>query len=142
MEEFYEDLMATDVSGFKKGDLDKALDKLMLSYASNELELMFYLTRIVYREQFTVKLAGESLVGEGYRKFVGAHVGYLDKLVDAGLLRSKEKTKYYGEIYARLALSFGMQFLHPNIVPTLQDQKDLSGFMHELIRGYEENLGE
>lgn len=139
MELFYDRLVQTDIDTDDEKDLDKALNKLMLAYEPDEKELMYWLTRITHHEQFTFRKAAEALIGSGYKKYVAAHIQYFDRLSDAGLINGKKHNMYYGELYARLSLTFGTQFLHPEIDPTIENQTELSNFLKKLIVHYEEN---
>ena len=138
MESFYQKLAHTEI-GDGDGDLEEILDKLMLSYEEDETLLMYQLTRIVHHEQFNHRSAAEALIGDGYRKYVAAHTVFFDRLAEKGVI-SGQNTCFYGELYARLSLTFATQFLHPEIVPTLEKQTDLSGFVHKLLISYEQNL--
>lgn len=135
MEIFYDRLTNTPLD--KDEGLNSALDKLMLAYEAHERLLMYYLTRIVHHEQFSFPAAAEALIGEGYRKYVNAHTHYIDRLVDAGLISGKEDSRFYGEIYARLSITFAINFLHPEIEPTISDQVVLSDMLKKLIISHE-----
>lgn len=138
MEAFYKRLAETSIDITAQTDLPKALSKLMLAYEPDEKVLMYQLTRIVHHEQFSFRKAAEALIGSGYRKYVAAHTLFFDRLSDAGLLHGKGNNKYYGELYARLSLTFGTQFLHPEIEPTIEDQTELSDFVSALVMAHEQ----
>ena len=140
MEPFYQKLAFTEI-GDKGGnaDLEEILDKLMLSYDEEEKLLMYQLTRIVHHEQFNHRSAAEALIGEGYRKYVAAHIVFFDRLAGKGFI-SGQNTRFYGELYARLSLTFATQFLHPEIVPTMEKQTELSSFVNKLVISYEQSL--
>ena len=138
MDLFYDSLAKTSIDVDDKKDLSKVLGKLMLAYEPEETERMYNLTRIVHREQFTFSQAGEALIGSGYKKYVDAHIHFFDRLSDAGLLQSKKNNQFYGEIYARLSLTFALQFLHPEVDPTISNQSIIGQFMNQLIITYDE----
>ena len=137
MDRFYESLAKASIDTSDNKDLGKELSKLMLSYEPDEVSLMYNLTRIVHREQFTFTEAGDAIIGEGYQKYVDAHVHFLDRLSEEGLLHSKKNNKYYGELYARLSLTFALQFLHPEAEPTIENQSIIGEFLNKLIVNYD-----
>lgn len=137
MESFYTKLGETSIDIADPRDLGKALNKLMLAYEPEERVLMYQLTRIVHHEQFAFPKAAQALIGDGYKKYVAAHIHFFDRLSDAGLIAGKADNRYYGELYARLSLTFGTQFLHPEIEPTIADQTELSNFVNGLVLGNE-----
>lgn len=140
MEQFHENLAQDSIDIDSQEDLGKALDKLMLHYNPEEKALMSYLTRIVHREQFLFPRAADALIGDGYRDYVDAHIHYFDKLSEAGFIHGTENNHFYGELYARLSLTFATQFLHPEIEPTIPDQTILASFIHELVLSHEKEL--
>lgn len=97
---------------------------------------MFQLTRIVHYEQFNSPVAANALIGSGYRKYVGAHIAFFDRLSDAKLLHSRKNNRMLGELYARLSLTFATQFLHPEIEPTIPVQDILASFVDQLVVCY------
>lgn len=137
MEFFYTRLAEAEFDTSDQKDLGQALSKLMLSYEPYEVPLMYQLTRIIHHEQFASPKAAEALIGSGYKKHVGAHIRFFDRLTEAGLIQGRENNRYYGELYARLSLTFATQFLHPEIEPTIADQTELNNFITELILSYE-----
>ena len=138
MEAFYKRLAEREIVITEQKDLSVALNTLMLAYEPTEVELMYQLTRIVHHEQFNFPKAAEALIGTGYKKYVAAHIHFFDRLSDAGFIKGKEDNWYYGELYARLSLTFGTQFLHPQIEPTIPNQTVLSDFISKLVLSYEE----
>lgn len=137
MERFYQRLSESSANITHTQDLGVILNKLMLAYEPDEKVLMYYLTRIVHHEQFNYTKAAEALIGTGYKKYVNAHILFFDHLSDRGLIHGKANNRFYGEIYARLSLTFGTQFLHPEIEPTIANQTELSNFVNELVQCYE-----
>lgn len=140
MELFYKCLAETEIKTEETMHLGHALNNLMLAYEPEERTLMYQLTRIVHFEQFNFPQAAEAMIGSAYRKYVAAHIHFFDRLSDAGYIEGKENNRYFGEIYARLSLTFGTQFLHPEIEPTIKDQTELGEFVGELIAGYQETI--
>lgn len=138
MEHFYDRLANVPIPSNNLNNLDEILNQLMLSYESHERTLMYWLTRITHHEQFSSSLAANAIIGTGYQKYVGAHVAFFDRLSAAGLLRSSENNHMLGELYARLSLTFATQFLHPEIEPTIRDQKILGSFVNELVICYDQ----
>lgn len=133
MDVFYTKLDEISVEKSDHQNLEHYLKMLMLTYNSHEVELMYNLTRIVHHEQFNNAKAADALVGRGYRKYVNAHIHFFDRLFEAGLLKKNENNKYYGEIYARISLTFATQFLHPEIEPTITNQSELANIINKLI---------
>ena len=140
MESFYKRLSDKEFESSKPEDLGNALENLMLAYEPEETTIMFQLTRIVHFEQFNFIKAANAVIGTGYRDFVDAHIHFFDRLSDAGLIKGKANNRYYGEIYARLSLTFATQFLHPEIEPTIENQYELGAFVKELIISHQKNL--
>lgn len=140
MTRFHESLAQSSVGIDREEDLSQALDKLLLHYDPEERSLMYFLTRIAHREQFRFPRAAEALIGEGYRDYVNAHIQFFDKLSEAGLVHGTENNHFYGEVYARLSLTFATQFLHADIEPTIPDQSILAEFVHKLVVSHEEKL--
>lgn len=138
MEYFY--VRLSDAKFDLSDGLNSVLNQLMLAYEDHEKLLMYYLTRIVHHEQFNYQSAAEALIGSGYKKYVDAHSHFFDRLAQAGLISGKVDSSRYGEIYARLSLTFATQFLHPEVEHTIGEQSELSDFVNKLVINYEEQL--
>lgn len=141
MERFYERFRKAGTHIPENPNLEVLLQQLMLTYEPQEMKLMYSLTRIVYHEQFHSKKAAEALIGSGYRRYMEEHVRFFDRLSDAGLIQGKERNRYYGELFARLSLTFAMQFMHPEVEPTIENQSELYRFIIPIITRYEQNAG-
>ena len=139
MELFYQKFEDTCSNIPPNPKLEELLEKLMLTYEPDELPLMYNLTRIVHHEQFHSTKAAEALIGSGYRRYMEAHVKFFDGLSAAGLIDSTERNHHYGELFARLSLTFATQFLHPDIKPTIENQSELYRFIIPLIIHYEQS---
>lgn len=142
MERFYQRFEDTTATMPENPSLEAMLQYLMLTYEPNELPLMYNLTRIVHHEQFHSSKAAEALIGSGYRRYMEAHVRFFDRLSDAGLLQGKERNHYYGELFARMSLTFATQFLHPEIKPTIDNQSELYRFVIALVIHYEQSFAQ
>ena len=142
MEDFYKRLREADIDITEQKDLGRALNNLMLAYEPDEMHLMYWLTRIVHHEQFNFRSAAEAMIGTGYRKYVNAHIHFFDRLSEAGFINGTDNNKFYGELYARLSLTFATQFLHPEIEPTIPEQTILSDFVNKLVVAYEQQQSE
>lgn len=140
MDEFYDklDKVSSNLSADEK--LEDLLKQLMFSYEPDELKIMYELTRLVTHEQFRSHKAADALVGSGYRKYMEKHVLFFDRLSDLGLIKGKERNHMYGELFARISLTFTSQLLHPEITPTLKDQSVLYSFIIPLIVNYEQDI--
>lgn len=130
---FYKRLAQQPFEADELHNLGKVLNKLMLSYEPKEMQLMYWLTRIVHHEQFNDDKAAQALIGEGYREYMLAHEVFFNRLSDAGMICGKQDNRFYAEIYARLSLTFATQFLHPEVEPTIPDQTVLSDFVNDLV---------
>ena len=140
MEGFYEKFRVTGENLPENPRLEDLLENLMLSYEPDEQCLMFLLTRIVHHEQFTSPKAADALVGSGYRKYVAEHEKFFDRLSDAGLIKGKERNRYYAELFTRISLTFATQFLHPDIEPTMYQQSEMYRFLIPIIIEHESRL--
>lgn len=123
MDSFYETLRNVELTPEEKTDLSVALRRLIFVYEPEETQMMYWLTRIVHYEQFRFKTAADAVIGSGYKEYLDAHVRYLDYLSDLGLIHGKERNQMYGEMFARISITFAMQFLHPEVEHTLPDQE-------------------
>ena len=137
MDQFYSELNEFHFKISADSELEDVLEQLLLSYRVEERELMFHLTRIVHHEQFSSPKAADALVGGGYRKYMEEHVKFFDRLSEAGLVTGTEHNHMYGELFARISLTFATQFLHPDIPPTLKTQAELYHFVIPLVVNYE-----
>lgn len=133
MEIFYNKINGPGTSVDSGQTLAQHLERLMLTYEPEEIELMYRLTRIVYHEQFHSIKAADALIGNGYRKYMEEHVRYFDKLSDAGFIHGKSNNRYYGELFARMSLTFATQFLHPEVQWTMKDQSEMYNFLIPLV---------
>lgn len=73
---------------------------------------------------------------------MNAHIHFFDRLSDAGLIHGRDNNRYYGEMYARLSITFGMQFLHPEIEPTIVNQAELGAFVNKLVVNHEKMISQ
>lgn len=142
MERFYERMHEVGSNITEGKDLASLLEQLMFSYEPEETQLMFYLTRIVHHEQFSSFKAADALIGNGYRKYMEEHVHFFDQIADAGYLSGKDRNQMYGELFARMSLTFATQFLHPEIVPTIETQKELYQFVIQMVVANEKKTKE
>ncbi len=137
MDQFYQRMRERDINVSGEQELSQLLRQLILSYETYELKIMYQLTRIVHHEQFNFPKAGEALIGDGYRKYLEEHVHFFDRLSDAGFIKGKERNRYYGELFARVSLTFATQFLHPEVTPTMESQNELYDFLIDMVTDYE-----
>lgn len=137
MEIFYDNLANKEIDATKS--LEETLATLMLRYEEDEVELMMWLTRIVHHEQFRLEKAAQALIGTGYHKFVDAHVHFLNRLVGLGMIKKQENTRLYGEMFARVSLSFALQFLHPEVPHIIKDQSVMGQMISKLIVSHEKD---
>lgn len=106
---------------------------LLVFYRPEEEQLMYHLTRIVHHEQFTSPKAADALIGSGYRRWANSHIQGFDMLINAGYLPAYFDKQMYGELFARISLTFATQFLHPEFEHTIGTQGELYEFMIDRI---------
>lgn len=137
MEKFYEHMYEVN-AGIRPGQkLEELLERLMHSYEPDEMLFMYHLTRVVHHEQFTSAKAADALIGSGYRKAMEANVHFFDQLSEAGYIRGKDQNHMYGELFARISLTFATQFLHPDIQHTIETQEILYRFAIGMVVSHE-----
>lgn len=140
MELFYKRLNETKLNISAGKGLAELLEQLILTYEPDEMVLMYKLTRIVHHEQFHSFKAADALIGNGYRRYMEEHVRFFDRLSDAGLITGKERNKNYGELFARISLTFATQFLHPEVEGTIKNQAELYHALIPLVVNYEQSI--
>jgi len=110
---------------------------MSLVYDPSELELMLWLTRIMYMEQFTSDRAADMLVGRTQRYYVDGYQYILETLYKKGRIKNEKNIYYYAEIMARLAQSMQLEFAHPELENNMEDSRVLIELFYDMILAYE-----
>ena len=124
---------AASVKLFSQPDYVPRLDDIVFVYHREEVNLMFWITRILMIEQFTSPVAADALIGESHQRYTLAIVRFFEALASRGILHNPEKIPIYADMFMRMGHTFQLDFVHPEFKPQMKDLREMYVFILEMI---------